>query len=413
MIVSTPQTLLSEQWKKEFEDLEVPIARMLIVDGSKGVKGKASMESLMMDINSGLRQNGVIFTTHNSSSKAAFIDIIKRSKKKCKILYICDEAHAAGSGQFKKGLLSEYDYKIGLSATPKRMFDDEGTEYLLKYFGNHPFEFTIEEALNTINPRTGYPFLNPYNYHPIFVYLEDDEAKKYSSLTRRIIIEKHKSEPDKIYLERLYKARARLIKTANSKPDVLYNLIETMNPRLMVNTIIFASDAHIDQVMRNLKQQGARPGKITESTSARSKKGMDSERTQEIKAFNAHERGVLVGINCLNEGIDIKNACTAIIMSSSTNEREYIQRIGRVIRYAPGKPISEIYDFIVCLPDDTIPFGEINRALVIQIHQVIHGMDDMPSLGQPCGKNHILFCFFYCKAVQDFCFNSIHGRPPL
>ena len=52
-------------------------------------------------------------------------------------------------------------------------------------------------------------------------------------------------------------------------------------------------------------------------------------------------------------------------MSSSTNEREYIQRIGRVIRYAPGKPTSEIYDFIVCLPDGTVPYGEINRASVI------------------------------------------------
>lgn len=52
-------------------------------------------------------------------------------------------------------------------------------------------------------------------------------------------------------------------------------------------------------------------------------------------------------------------------MSSSTNEREYIQRIGRAIRYAPGKPVSAIYDFVVCLPDSTIPFSEINRAAVI------------------------------------------------
>ena len=134
---------------------------------------------------------------------------------------------------------------------------------------------------------------------------------------------------------------------------------------MMKNTIVFASDAHIEQVMIDLKKLGARPGKITEEISARSKKGQESERMLEIKAFNQQERGVLVGINCLNEGIDIKNACTAIIMSSSTNEREYIQRIGRVIRYAPGKPTSEIYDFIVCLPDGTVPYGEINRASVI------------------------------------------------
>lgn len=365
VIVSTPQTLLSEQWKNEFEDLEVPVSRMLMVDGSKGVKGKASMESLLMDINSGLRPNGVVFTTHNTASRPAFIEIIRRSKKNCKILYICDEAHAAGSGQFKKGLLMEYDYRIGLSATPKRMFDDEGTENLLEYFGNHPFEFSIAEAMTTINPRTGYPFLNPYNYHPVFVYLDDEEGKNYNNLTKRITIEKHKKEPDLAKIESYYKARARIVKAAKTKPDVLKNLLSAMNPRMMTNTIVFASDAHIDQVMVDLKQLGARPGKITEEISARSKKGRESDRTLEIKAFNAHERGVLVGINCLNEGIDIKNACTAIIMSSSTNEREYIQRIGRVIRYAPGKPISEIYDFITCLPDGTIPYGEINRASVI------------------------------------------------
>lgn len=145
-----------------------------------------------------------------------------------------------------------------------------------------------------------------------------------------------------------------------------------MNPRMMVNTIVFASDTHIDQVMIDLKKLGARPGKITEEVSAKSKKGLSSERTLEIKAFNAHERGCLVGINCLNEGIDIKNACTAIIMSSSTNEREYVQRIGRVIRYAPDKPISEIYDFIVCLPNDKIPFSELNRAwLMLQSQRTL------------------------------------------
>ena len=56
VIVATPQTLLSEQWKMNSKDLEVPISRMLMVDGSRGGKGKAAMESLLMDINSGLRK---------------------------------------------------------------------------------------------------------------------------------------------------------------------------------------------------------------------------------------------------------------------------------------------------------------------------------------------------------------------
>lgn len=365
VIVSTPQTLLSEQWKREFESSPVTIDRMLMVDGNDGKKKRAQMEMLLMDINQGFRKNGVIFTTHNSASKGPFTDVIRRAKNNCRILYICDEAHAAGSGKFRKGLMEEYDYRIGLSATPKRMFDDEGTENLLRYFGNNPFEFSIAEAMSTINPRTGYPFLNPYNYHPVFVYLDDSEIREYNKITRRIIMEKNREEPDREKLNRLYNDRARILKGAGAKPDVLHGLVERLGPRTMTNTIIFTSDRHIDDIMIDLKRQGARPGKITEEVSAHGKKGMASERNQEIRAFNAHERGCLVGINCLNEGIDIKNACTAIIMSSSTNEREYIQRIGRVIRYAPGKPVSEIYDFITCLPDGTIPYSEVNRAAAI------------------------------------------------
>ncbi len=365
VIVSTPQTLLSEQWKKEFTNLKVPIQRQIIVDGNDGSKKRAQMEMLLMDINKGQRKNGVVFTTHNSSSRDTFISIIRRAKGECKILYICDEAHAAGSRQFQKGLMDEYDYRIALTATPKRMFDDDGTENLMRYFGNAPFEFSIREAMSTINPNTGYPFLNPYNYHPVFVSLNDKEYNDYHTLTRRITIEKHKKDIDQNKLDMMYKKRARIIKNAAEKPEVLKELVQQLNPRTMTNTIIYVSDKHIDTVMMNLKRQGARPGKITEETSARSRKGMASERTIEINAFNAHERGCLVAINCLNEGIDIKNACTAIIMSSSTNEREFIQRIGRVIRYAPGKPISKIYDFIICLPDGTIPYGEINRAAVI------------------------------------------------
>ena len=37
-------------------------------------------------------------------------------------------------------------------------------------------------------------------------------------------------------------------------------------------------------------------------------------------------------------------------MSNSTNPREYVQRVGRVIRQAPDKETSVIYDFI------TVPY---------------------------------------------------------
>ena len=89
--------------------------------------------------------------------------------------------------------------------------------------------------------------------------------------------------------------------------------------------------------------------KITESESASKvvNNDGDTERQDIIKRFSNHQLQILVGIKCLDEGIDIKNAQIAIIMSSSTNPREFVQRVGRVIRPDTQKPISRIYDFIV------------------------------------------------------------------
>ena len=75
---------------------------------------------------------------------------------------------------------------------------------------------------------------------------------------------------------------------------------------------------------------------------------------------------MLVAINCLNEGIDIPSADTAIIMASSSNPREYVQRIGRVIRQAPGKNRAYIYDFALEPMIDRISDPEVaqfERAL--------------------------------------------------
>jgi len=71
----------------------------------------------------------------------------------------------------------------------------------------------------------------------------------------------------------------------------------------------------------------------------------------------------------LNEGIDIPSARRAVFVASSTSEREFVQRRGRVLRKASGKKLAEIFDFIVVPPDDLFGSGssiinnEINRAM--------------------------------------------------
>ena len=75
--------------------------------------------------------------------------------------------------------------------------------------------------------------------------------------------------------------------------------------------------------------------------------GGKSEREHIIECFKEGSYQTLVAISCLDEGIDIPCAEKGILLSSSTNPREYIQRVGRVIRRYPGKVSAEIVDFIV------------------------------------------------------------------
>jgi len=53
--------------------------------------------------------------------------------------------------------------------------------------------------------------------------------------------------------------------------------------------------------------------------------------------FLENHPSIVVSIRCLDEGVDIPAVDGALILASSTNPRQYIQRRGRVLRMAIGK----------------------------------------------------------------------------
>ena len=56
----------------------------------------------------------------------------------------------------------------------------------------------------------------------------------------------------------------------------------------------------------------------------------------------------MLSIKCLDEGIDIPAADHALILASSSNKREYIQRRGRVLRIDPNnkRKLAKIFDLL-------------------------------------------------------------------
>jgi superfamily II DNA or RNA helicase len=62
-----------------------------------------------------------------------------------------------------------------------------------------------------------------------------------------------------------------------------------------------------------------------------------AERTAALERFRAGELRALVSARVLNEGLDVPAADVAVIVGGSCGEREHVQRVGRLLRPAPGK----------------------------------------------------------------------------
>lgn len=90
-------------------------------------------------------------------------------------LFVFDEVHGAGSNTFVENLsdrLSPYRYRLGLSATPEREYDEAGNDFLLNEIGEVIFEFTLQDAIQK-------GILCEFNYIPLPYVLSDEEKNKF------------------------------------------------------------------------------------------------------------------------------------------------------------------------------------------------------------------------------------------
>ena len=347
VIISCPQSTLSMQWKEEIEKIGLKVNTVIIADGAHSWRDSLKKELKLISL--GFSNHAIVYTTHITASSKDFVRMIKEYISETRVCFVGDEAHGLGAYRSKNALLNEYKYRIGLSATPARWFDDYGTQILNDYFGNNSYKFTIGQALTTINPLTNKPFLVEYEYNPVFVSLTDEELGQYRTLTKKIRkmaqYNRNSDEYQKRF-ERLIFERANIEKNAELKYEAVTEIIRK-NP--IAKTLIFVSDAQIDEIMRILQKRNIMAHRFTQKqgTKPEGKYGGLSERQYLIKRFKDGTYDALVAIKCLDEGIDIPIAHTAIIMASSTNPREYIQRVGRVIRQSKGKDKAYVYDFII------------------------------------------------------------------
>ena len=280
------------------------------------------------------------------------------------LLVIGDEMHSLGTARRLASLPVFPTHTLGLSATPKRHGDEEGTEQLIEYFGAPVVSISIKNAIYQ------YKCLVEYDYFPIQVELTNSEAVEYKRISAKIAAAY--ANNDEQAAEIAIRLRTRLIQHATNK---IFSLQQLMASGLSAKShqIIYVAEGsnpetqvvQMTEVQRILRDEFAM---TVECYYGETK----SDRREILqKQLADGEIQALIAMKCLDEGVDIPSARIGLITASTQNPRQFVQRRGRLLRRDPDNPKShaEIYDFIVLPPqgsssdsEKTLIGAQLSRA---------------------------------------------------
>ena len=150
--------------------------------------------------------------------------------------------------------------------------------------------------------------------------------------------------------------RARIIKGAHDKVDYAAKTLVEKYRDGQRWLVYCDATSQLDSLAERLTAEGISPTRYLSV--------MNSSKPDTLERFE-NFGGVLLSIRCLDEGIDIPLVSHALILASSMNPREHLQRRGRVLRSAPQKVEAEIHDTLAGIAADggvRVFDHEISRA---------------------------------------------------
>lgn len=348
IIVIVPTLTLISQWEKELKKFR--FQNIYKISGENN--WRSELTRLKNKTKHGINENFVLLSTYISFSNETAIKLISELDQilESKIILIADEAHNIGAQQTKRAFEKiRIKKRIALSATPKRVYDIEGTKDIERLFNDMPpycYNFSLKKAIE-------YGFLSEYDYFPILVELNDDEFENYIRLTKVILryydstSNSFKRNPE---LERLLLKRKRIIHKAENKKKSFLDIISRIGESNIKYTFVYApegeseiSDLMIIEEMQQLLKSNYPSIKFNLITGEQSL----NERAEILRGFIDGRIDLLFAKKILDEGVDIPRTEIGIFSSSTGNPRQFIQRRGRLLRKHPEKRKALIYDMIV------------------------------------------------------------------
>ncbi len=370
-IIVVPTRALALQWEDEVKHFN--FQNIISTHTEKDWKNLLSRYTTKSLLNQ--RKNIVVITTYATFIRKYIQDFIRSTKGIESFVFIADEAHNLGATGPIKHLPHSIKYRIGLSATPERIYDEGGSKKLYDFFNSEPpkytYRFTMKDAIWKSNP----PILCHYEYYPLFVSLTPDEMEEYNKVTEQLrkYIDpetgRYKKEAEMKLME-----RKRIIhKAANKKLKVAELLDEQKKRGNLDYTFVFVPEGYepdyaeideynIDNEDIHIIDEYSQMFRERKYSYHQYISGLD-DAPSILESFERGDIQILLSMKCLDEGVDIPRAQNAIFISSTGNPRQFIQRRGRVLRTCKGKDMAYIWDLIVMPPDISESASTVERSL--------------------------------------------------
>jgi superfamily II DNA or RNA helicase len=367
VVVLVPSRPLMLQWADDVRDFGVEPFLPSLLDAAAR---RTRLEEIEIALNLGGPRTEVMVVTNDlfvgDDSVRGLLD---RLTPEVQVLLIGDEMHNLGAPTALTILPERADCRLGLSATPIRQYDPDGTDRLFDYFGPQVFEFGLGDAISA-------GCLSPYRYHLHEVELSHAEMDKWVELTEELrkagfrVDDRGQTIISNAKVERLLRERRAVLEQAEAKLWELRRLLVDIGPKRVQRCLIYTSakasildhTRQIERVNALLSELGIVAHQFTSAETPR------ANAQQLLDAFGAGDYQVLTAMKVLDEGIDIPQTDTAFLLASSTVRREWVQRRGRILRKAPGKTTASLHDFLVVPPNPgadegrAVLKGEIRRA---------------------------------------------------
>jgi len=265
-------------------------------------------------------------------------------------MLVADEVHHFGLGAFDEALeMSIAPVRLGLTATPPAP-GPAATE-LAALVGPTVFELGVRDLAG--------PYLAPLRRITWRLALDPDERREYDALVAvyrealRAFMGSHLGASWEDFLREAartdegrrgiaaWRRAAQLLAFPRCKRDALAALLERHRAQ---RTLVFV--AHTDTAYAIAREHFITP--LTAETGRR-------ERQATLERFRAGTLRALVAAQVLNEGVDVPEAEVGIVVAGRMGEREHVQRVGRLLRPAPGKQ-AVVYELVISQS------GEVRQA---------------------------------------------------